>query len=138
MFGKLQQPRAAWVMVPAGGPTEQVVTALADRLDRDDTNIDRRELLLVIDRDGQPVGKVDDVELTCGDTGVPYVSAVLPGQQVLGERIGGPLGRCIAGTAGAPYRLGRMCWASEPAEVRVDVPLSRRAEFDQSDQAECL
>ncbi len=38
--GKLRKPRAAWVMVPAGGPTEQTVTDLADRMDPGDAIID--------------------------------------------------------------------------------------------------
>jgi len=37
---KLKAPRVAWVMVPAGPPTEQVVTDLARRLDPGDTLID--------------------------------------------------------------------------------------------------
>ena len=37
---QLSQPRAVWVMVPAGEPTEQTVTALAERMDRNDTIID--------------------------------------------------------------------------------------------------
>src|SRR5262245_7538986 len=34
--GKLTRPRAAWVMVPAGAPTEQTVMALADRMQSGD------------------------------------------------------------------------------------------------------
>src|SRR5437667_9307875 len=37
---KLKAPRVTWVMVPAGPPTEQVVTDLARRLDPGDTLID--------------------------------------------------------------------------------------------------
>jgi 6-phosphogluconate dehydrogenase len=37
---KLLKPRAAWVMVPAGDPTEQTVNALASRFERGDTIID--------------------------------------------------------------------------------------------------
>ncbi len=37
---KLQKPRAAWIMVPAGGPTEQTVNALAQRFEPGDTIID--------------------------------------------------------------------------------------------------
>ncbi len=37
---RLKPPRVAWVMVPAGTPTEQVVTDLARRLDPGDTLID--------------------------------------------------------------------------------------------------
>lgn len=37
---KLTRPRAAWVMVPAGDPTEQTVMALAQRFEPGDTIID--------------------------------------------------------------------------------------------------
>jgi 6-phosphogluconate dehydrogenase len=37
---KLTKPRAAWIMVPAGGPTEQTVTALAQRFEAGDIIID--------------------------------------------------------------------------------------------------
>jgi 6-phosphogluconate dehydrogenase len=37
---KLEKPRSAWVMVPAGGVTEQVVHDLADRLEAGDAIID--------------------------------------------------------------------------------------------------
>ena len=38
--GKLQAPRAAWVMVPAGNPTEQTVRALAEKMTEGDMVID--------------------------------------------------------------------------------------------------
>src|SRR3990172_1869433 len=38
--GKLIKPRAAWVMVPAGNPTEQTVMALAQRMEAGDIIID--------------------------------------------------------------------------------------------------
>ena len=37
---KLSKPRAAWVMVPAGDPTEQTVLALAERMETGDIIID--------------------------------------------------------------------------------------------------
>jgi 6-phosphogluconate dehydrogenase len=37
---KLNSPRAAWVMVPAGGPTEQTVQQLAEHMQSGDTIID--------------------------------------------------------------------------------------------------
>jgi 6-phosphogluconate dehydrogenase len=37
---KLSKPRAAWVMVPAGDPTEKTVLALAERMEPGDTVID--------------------------------------------------------------------------------------------------
>jgi 6-phosphogluconate dehydrogenase len=40
MAGKLEQPRAVWVMVPAGDPTSAVVTALSQTLAPGDTVID--------------------------------------------------------------------------------------------------
>ena len=53
----------------------------------------------ILDRDGRPVGKVDDIELGRTESGAPYVAALLVGQQALGDRIGGALGRWIAGVA---------------------------------------
>lgn len=54
----------------------------------------------IVDNDGQPVGKVDDVELVLDEaTGRLRVTALLSGQQVLGERIGGRLGGLLAGIA---------------------------------------
>ena len=38
--GKLTKPRSAWVMVPAGGPTEHTVMELAKRMDSGDIIID--------------------------------------------------------------------------------------------------
>lgn len=43
---KLQAPRVAWVMVPAGGPTELTVLALAERMEAGDTIIDGGQFLL--------------------------------------------------------------------------------------------
>ena len=40
LVGKLSKPRAAWVMVPAGDPTEQMVTTLARVMEAGDTIID--------------------------------------------------------------------------------------------------
>jgi len=37
---KLKPPRAAWIMVPAGDPTEQTVTALAQRFQKGDIIVD--------------------------------------------------------------------------------------------------
>jgi len=38
--GELKTPRAAWIMVPAGDPTEKTVQTLADRMQSGDTIID--------------------------------------------------------------------------------------------------
>jgi 6-phosphogluconate dehydrogenase len=40
LVARLDAPRAVWVMVPAGDPTEQTITALAERLQPGDTIID--------------------------------------------------------------------------------------------------
>ena len=40
LAAKLSPPRVAWLMVPAGGPTEQTVQALAQRFQKDDIIID--------------------------------------------------------------------------------------------------
>jgi sporulation protein YlmC with PRC-barrel domain len=62
----------------------------------------------IVDRDGQLVGKVDEVELS--DEDPPRVVALLLGPRPLGERMGGWLGRLIADVTtrlhseGGPYR----------------------------------
>jgi sporulation protein YlmC with PRC-barrel domain len=53
----------------------------------------------IVDSDGLPVGKVDDVELERAPDGGLYVAALLTGQQALGKRIGGALGRWITAAA---------------------------------------
>jgi sporulation protein YlmC with PRC-barrel domain len=53
----------------------------------------------IVDRDGIPVGKVDEVELAVDDRGGPYLTTLLAGPQVLGPRIGGWLGRVITRVA---------------------------------------
>jgi sporulation protein YlmC with PRC-barrel domain len=53
----------------------------------------------ILDRDGEPVGKVDDLELAVAEDGGLYLSALLVGQQVLGRRIGGWFGRWIENVA---------------------------------------
>jgi 6-phosphogluconate dehydrogenase len=40
LAGRLASPRAVWLMVPAGDPTEQTVTSLAEHLQQGDTIID--------------------------------------------------------------------------------------------------
>ncbi|GII23756.1 hypothetical protein [Planosporangium mesophilum] len=65
----------------------------------------------IIDCDGLLVGKVDDVELSDGDP--PEVAALLMGPQVLGERMGGRLGRVLARLA---HRLHA---AVDPGPARI-------------------
>jgi 6-phosphogluconate dehydrogenase len=63
-ISKLKPPRAAWVMVPAGGPTEQTVLALAQHMQQGDTIIDG----------GNSYYK-DDVRRSrlCKDKGIHYI-----------------------------------------------------------------
>jgi sporulation protein YlmC with PRC-barrel domain len=71
----------------------------------------------ILDRDGQPVGKVDDIELSTDDNGVPYVTALLVGQEALGRRIGGWLGGWIENTA------RRLSPTPDPAPTRIPFDL---------------
>jgi len=68
----------------------------------------------VIDRDGLLVGKVDDVELSTDDP--PRVAALLLGPVALGERMGGWLGRTIAGVA----RRARAAGDRDPIRIPYD------------------
>jgi sporulation protein YlmC with PRC-barrel domain len=71
--------------------------------------ISGRQLLLgfdlldrqILDRDGEDVGKVDDLELGLDGAGSdpPYVAALLVGPQALGPRLGEWLGRTVAAVA---------------------------------------
>ncbi|MBL7255518.1 PRC-barrel domain-containing protein [Paractinoplanes lichenicola] len=58
----------------------------------------------IVDRDGVPVGKVDDVELS---EDARTLTALLTGQSALGGRFGGVLGRWITAAAGGaePRRI---------------------------------
>ncbi|HVY61717.1 MAG TPA: NAD(P)-binding domain-containing protein, partial [Planctomycetota bacterium] len=40
LVAKLAKPRAVWIMVPAGGPTEETVRALGERLEAGDAIVD--------------------------------------------------------------------------------------------------
>jgi sporulation protein YlmC with PRC-barrel domain len=53
----------------------------------------------ILDRAGEPYGKVDDLEFTLDADGVPVLTALLVGQRALGRRIGGRLGRWMEATA---------------------------------------
>jgi sporulation protein YlmC with PRC-barrel domain len=52
----------------------------------------------IVDREGEPAGKVDDLEFQWseGGSGAPFVSAILLGPGALSQRLGGPLGRWIS------------------------------------------
>jgi sporulation protein YlmC with PRC-barrel domain len=53
----------------------------------------------VLDCDGEPVCKVDDLELDLDAQGRPYVTAILIGSRALGPRLGGRLGHWISAIA---------------------------------------
>ncbi|GAA4579938.1 hypothetical protein GCM10023176_58670 [Micromonospora coerulea] len=53
----------------------------------------------IIDADGRLVGRVDDIEFAIDDEGYPYVDCLLTGQRVLGERVGGWIGRALVAIA---------------------------------------
>lgn len=85
----------------------------------------------VLDRDGAPVGKVDDVELEVpGDGGPPQVVALLLGPLAWGPRLGGPAGRAIAGVAARlsgrhqPLRIPLERVAEMGVSLRLDVGLA--------------
>jgi sporulation protein YlmC with PRC-barrel domain len=53
----------------------------------------------IIDRDGQDIGKVDDVELTIDHDGTITVTALLVGPLALGPRFGGRAAEVVTGIA---------------------------------------
>ena len=70
----------------------------------------------IVDCDGALVGNVDDVELTLDRvTGRLQVTALLSGQQVLGDRIGGRIGGLLAGIA------RRLHPVENPPPLRIDI-----------------
>jgi hypothetical protein len=58
----------------------------------------------LVDVDGEPVGKVDDLELTEQADGPPFVSAILSGPGALGPRLG-RWGRWLGRTHRLPLAL---------------------------------
>jgi sporulation protein YlmC with PRC-barrel domain len=58
----------------------------------------------LVDSDGELVGKVDDVELGVEADGTLTVRALLVGLGVLGERVGGTVGRGLIALASLPHR----------------------------------
>jgi sporulation protein YlmC with PRC-barrel domain len=71
----------------------------------------------ILDRDGLPVGNVDDVELAVAEDGTLSVAALLVGAQAWGRRLGGRLGDTIEGAA---VRLQRR---TPPGPIRVPIDL---------------
>jgi 6-phosphogluconate dehydrogenase len=86
LVSKLQKPRAVWIMVPAGGPTEDTVQTLARLLEAGDTIIDGGNSFFKDD-----VRRSKDV----GKKGIHYVDAGTSGGVWGAERgyclmVGGP------------------------------------------------
>lgn len=85
---------------------------------------------LIVDIKGEPLGRVDDVELTDDDAGAPRVTALLCGPLALGPRLDhkwgdvwANIGRRIRGTASdEPVRIP---WAAvkdlAPGEVQLGI-----------------
>jgi hypothetical protein len=65
-----------------------VTVTLPRELDASRTLLDH----LVMDLEGKPFGRVDDLELTIQEDGPPQVTALLLGPLGLGPRLGGRLG----------------------------------------------
>lgn len=68
----------------------------------------------VVDCDGRPVGKIDDLEFDLDGPGQPILRSLLIGPQALGLRLGGRLGSWMTGTA------KRLSGRSAPVVVPLD------------------
>jgi sporulation protein YlmC with PRC-barrel domain len=91
---------------------------VSERLDVADRLLDRQ----IVDRNGRPFAKVDDLELEVDSEGRPYVVALLCGPGALGPRLGRRLGRWVV----AIWK--RQHPAVHPAPVRI--PMSAVASVD--------
>lgn len=70
----------------------------------------------IIDSDDEPVGKVDDLELSDVDEGqAPRLVALLLGPEAYGQRLGGRLGSWIASSA------TRLAGTEEPIRISMDL-----------------
>ncbi|MGC0337890.1 hypothetical protein [Streptomyces sp. SLBN-8D4] len=84
----------------------------------------------VVDQDGRPVCKVDDLELANDGHGRPYVTAVLVGPAALAPRLGGKPARWLTAVQRrlkvrrqeGPARLGFECVTGVGAVVTVAPP----------------
>ncbi len=101
-MGERRYPARYPTEPPTGSPAGAVFDARFHLLDRQ-----------VVDPDGHPVCKVDDLELELGEDGHPYVTAILAGPGALGPRIGGWPGRFMV----AVHR--RLHPAEDPQPARV-------------------
>lgn len=85
----------------------------------------------IVDRDGWPVGKVDDVEFAVDRAGFPYLAYLLSGPAALGDRLGGRVGRLLVALAdrftdqppAPPLRipLAQVAWLDSAVWLRVRV-----------------
>ena len=67
---RLDAPRVVWVMVPAGQPTKDTVTKLADLLDKDDLVVDGGNSRFTDDHDNEKLLKAKGIGyLDCGVSG---------------------------------------------------------------------
>jgi sporulation protein YlmC with PRC-barrel domain len=82
---------------------------LPQELDASRTLLDH----LVMDHEGKPLGRVDDIQLEISDGGPPVMTALLMGPLALGTRLGGRLGTWWVSVA---RRLRRET-SPEPARV---------------------
>ena len=69
----------------------------------------------IVDRDGLPLGRVDDLEIEIGE-GQPRVSAILTGSEALGGRFDGPIGRAMAALSS---RLRHPSQGEGPARIEI-------------------
>ena len=90
----------------------------------------------VVDREGLPFGRVDDVELdlSLAPEMEPRVTRLLCSQEVLGERLGGLTGALLARSARRLRAESRAGFAFRPVDVAAWVPVvrlrSRLADLD--------
>ena len=96
----------------------------------------------IVDKDGEPCGNVDDIELEWSeDGGPPIVSALLSGPGALGPRIGGRVGNWMAavhkrltrrpGAEPCRVSMGAVARITHQVEVTVSKNDLDTAEFQQ-------
>jgi 6-phosphogluconate dehydrogenase len=88
LVGKLQAPRAVWVMVPAGDPTRDTIKELGDLLDRGDLVIDGGNSKYTEDKENAALLAGKDIRyLDVGVSGGVWGLEVGYGLMVGGERV---------------------------------------------------
>ncbi len=87
----------------------------------------------LVDVEGLPFGRVDDVELRFAEERPPEVTALLTGAEALGPRLGGPVGRLMTAAAArlrsrstpsGPPKIGPELIEEIEPLIRLTVPLS--------------